>query len=114
MEQSCGPAYLGPLEAAIPYMAAKGKVCPQLAEMWGGEECWGQDGQTEDRWRGILNSGCRDGNEIKRIWTKIQLEAQASADWLGEDVPGVLATPVEGIQCMSYQDGGGDVMGTKS
>ena len=97
LEQSCGPAYLGTLEAAIPHMAARGKICPQLAELWGGEECWGEAAPVKDRWRRILNSGCRDGNEIKRIWEKLQLEARASADWLGEDIPGVLATPVEGI-----------------
>ena len=57
----------------------------------------GEDAPTVGRWRVILTSGCRDGNEIKRIWEKLQSEARASADWLGEDVPQVLATPVEGI-----------------
>ena len=40
LEDSCATAYLATLETAIPYMAGRGKICPQLAGLWGGEECW--------------------------------------------------------------------------
>ena len=45
----------------------------------------------------MLNSGCSEEQELKRIWNKIQEEAQSSAEWLGADIPEVLATPTEGI-----------------
>ena len=97
LEETCGPAYLGTLETVIPYMAARGNICPQLAESWGGEECWGTNAASADRWRRVLNSGCSEGQEVRRIWTKIQGEAQSSADWLGDDIPEVIATPIKGI-----------------
>ena len=43
LEETCGPAYLGTLETAIPFMAANSKICEDLGGIWGGEECWGQD-----------------------------------------------------------------------
>ena len=97
LEDSCGPAYLATLETAIPYMAGVGKICPQLAELWGGEECWGEDAEEESRWRQVLASGCSVGVELRRSWNRIQLEARQSATWLGEEVPGVLDTPIEGV-----------------
>ena len=51
LEDSCGPAYLATLETAIPYMAGRGNICPQLAGLWGGEECWGEEAPEETRWR---------------------------------------------------------------
>ena len=41
---------------------------------------------------------------MRRVWERLQGEATAAATWLGEEVPGVLAVPVEGI-------GGGSVTG---
>ena len=41
MEETCGPAFLGALETAIPYMAGRGNICPQLEQIWGGIDCWG-------------------------------------------------------------------------
>ena len=42
LEQTCGPAYLGGLETAVPHMAGQGSICPHLAQIWGGPECWGE------------------------------------------------------------------------
>ena len=39
LKETCGPAYLGALETAIPYMAARGNICPQLEQTWGGSDC---------------------------------------------------------------------------
>ena len=41
-------AYMATLETAIPYMAGRGKICPQLASLWGGE-----DAPEEARWRQV-------------------------------------------------------------
>ena len=97
LADSCGPAYLGALETALPYMAGLGKVCPELAELWGGEECWSAAASQEDRWRTVLESGCSQGGELRRLWGRVQQEAQGAATWLGIQVPEVLATSVEGI-----------------
>ena len=42
MAETCGPAYLGALETAIPYMATKDKLFPTRELEWVGEECWGE------------------------------------------------------------------------
>ena len=97
MEKTCGPAYIGTLETALPCMAGSGKICPMLAQSWGGEECWGRDAPSDMRWQCVLSSGCPEGYEIRRVWNNIQKEANDSAGWLGEEVPSILATPVEGI-----------------
>ena len=36
LKDTCGPAWLGTLETAVPYMAGIGEVCTQLGEAWGG------------------------------------------------------------------------------
>ena len=97
LADSCGPAYLGCLETSIPYMAGVGEICPPLAQLWGGEECWGEEADATQRWRVLLTSGCRDGEEVRRVWSSVQGEARASADFLGEEMPSPLSSTVEGI-----------------
>ena len=41
LDDTCGAACIGTLETALPYMAVLGQVCPQLAQSWGGDDCWG-------------------------------------------------------------------------
>ena len=96
LEHSCGPAYLGALETAIPYMAGLDRVCPMMADVWGGEDCWGEEAMVANRWHRVLESGCMEGQELRRLWTRLQTEVHASADWLGDVVPAVLSTTVEG------------------
>ena len=40
LKDVCGPAYIGALETAIPYIAGRGEtpLAPQMSEIWGGEE----------------------------------------------------------------------------
>ena len=57
LEESCGPAFLGTLETAIPFMTGRDGVCPQLGELWGGAECWGSAAEEADRWRRSIDSG---------------------------------------------------------
>ena len=97
LEDTCAPAYIGTLETAIPFMAGRGNVCPQLAESFGGEECWGEAVPTEDRWRVVLASGCTVGQELKRSWGRIRIEAFRSAEYIAEDVPEVLSSLVQGL-----------------
>ena len=41
LAETCGPAYLGALETAVPYMGARDQLCPAREPEWGEEECWG-------------------------------------------------------------------------
>ena len=98
LQSTCGPAYLGCLETALPFMSGLAEICPQLAESWGGRECWGPDSNPATRWRTVLASGCSEGEEVRRTWRRIQEQATAAAAWVGEEeVPEILAAHVEGI-----------------
>ena len=61
------------------------------------EWCWGEDAPEETRWRQVLISNSSVGVELRRCWDKLQLEANQSAAWLGEEVPEVFNSPVEGV-----------------
>ena len=97
LEDSCGPAYLATLETAIPFMSGPEGVCTQLSNLWGGEECWGEEAPHETRWRQVLTSNCSMAGEMRRSWTKIQQEAQDSSLWLQEPLPEALSTELEGF-----------------
>ena len=68
LDDTCGAACIGTLETALPYMAVLGQVCPQLAQSWGGDDCWGQNAPKETRRRQVLDSGSSEGREITRVW----------------------------------------------
>ena len=59
LAETCGLVYLGALETAIPYMAARDKLCPAREVEWGGDECWGKAADPRHRWswRVLLQSG---------------------------------------------------------
>ena len=97
LAETCGPAYLGALETAIPYMAARNKLC-LLGEMnWGGEECWGDAADPNFRWRALLQSGCEEGRELQRLWDKLQGEAREGGEFLGEPLSPPFSTNLEGL-----------------
>ena len=72
-------------------------MCSMLSVVFGGEECWGEGHTKEDRWRQVLESGCREGEEMRQVWRKIHGEGQQAADWLGEELPQALATLLPGL-----------------
>ena len=92
-----GPAFIGALEQAVPSFCGENGVCPQLADVTGGEECFGEDAPGEGRWRVMLNSGCREGEELRRVWTKMKLEEEQAATWLGIEVQENLSLNVESV-----------------
>ena len=98
LEDLCGPAYIGTLETALPFMAGRGiQLCPQLAEVWGGPECWGEEEDEKRRWRRVLESGSREGEELRREWGRIRLEAIQCSRYLTEEVPEVFRAIDEGV-----------------
>ena len=52
---------------------------------------------TAKRWRRVLESGCRDGVELQRVWGRIKLEAIQAAQFLGEEAPVVLSAQTSGV-----------------
>ena len=104
LEDACGPAYLATLETAIPFMAGAKGICPQMSALWGDEECWGEAAPPESRWRQLLASDCSIAGEMRRSWSRIQLEASQSADFLQEPTPEILSTQLESL-------GGGSTTG---
>ena len=97
LEENCGPAFIGALEAALPYMAGLGKICPPMKEVWGGTECWGPESNPDLRWCAVINSECQEGKELQRSWGKIRLEAAQSASYLGDELPEVFSATVMGL-----------------
>ena len=97
LEENCGPAFLGTLETAIPFMTGRDGVCPALGELWGGAECWGSAAEEADRWRRVIESGSVIGQEINRLWAALRLEATQAALWLDAEVPKALACETVGI-----------------
>ena len=45
----------------------------------------------------MLNSGCREGFELKRVWTKMKLEEEQAATWLGIEMQENLSVRVESV-----------------
>ena len=97
LASTCGPAYLGALETAVPFMTTKETICPALSEVWGGEESWGHEAPTETRWQTLLESGCPEGIELAHAWDKLQSEARSAANWLDIEIPDIFSTNSEGI-----------------
>ena len=92
-----GPAFIGALEQSIPFFCGENGICPQLAELLGGEECFGEEANGEQRWRVMLESGSREGEELRKVWDLLKLEEEQAAGWLGEEVQENLSSQVESV-----------------
>ena len=104
LAETCGPSYLGALETAITYTAARDMICPAREPEWGGEECWGEAADSSARWRVLLQSGFIEGIELTRWWDRIQEMATEGSTFLGEPSDPLLSSSLEGL-------GGGSVTG---
>ena len=84
-------AWVGALEQALPFFSGEKGVCPPLAELAGEEE------DDLHRWRPLLESGLRTGEELRQAWATLQQRAQQMSDYLGEEsLTGPLEVDVEG------------------
>ena len=97
LKETCGPAYFGALETAIPFMAARDKLCTQMETDWGGEECWGEAAEPSNRWRVVLESGCLEGRELQRWFQMLQSEATEAGPYLGEPPDPLLNSDLQGL-----------------
>ena len=84
------PAFLGAVEQSLPHFLGEEGIFPQLANVMV------EVGDGLNRWRGLLESECRTGRELKALWTTLQEEAGQMTTYLGTGLEGPLAIPVEG------------------
>ena len=83
----------------MPHFTHGDRICSHLEGVIGDFE------DTPERWKKMIDSGCRTGKEFAAAWTKLQLEMQQHAEYLGQDVtPGPLTEDVVGAGCGS-EDG---------
>ena len=96
MKDTASLAFIGALEQAIPAFQGERGVCPQLADLLGGQECFGEDA-VGNRWRVMLGSGSREGNELRRAWKSLQDEERQASRWLDEEMQENLSVGLEDI-----------------
>jgi hypothetical protein len=97
LKDTSGPAFIGAIEQAVPFFCGERGICPQLADQMGGEECFGEEAAGENRWRVMLASGCREGEELRRVWNLMKTEEQQAATWLDVEVQENLSAQVESV-----------------
>ena len=68
-----------------------------MMNTWGGEAYWGNGADPGTRWTATLGSGCREGDEMKRAWEILTVEANESAEWLGTEVAEVFSGSLSGL-----------------
>ena len=61
------------------------------------EECFGEEAADDQRWRVMLESGSREGAELRRVWQTLKEEEQQAAVWLGREVQESLSVQVESV-----------------
>ena len=94
--ETCAPAFIGAVEMAIPSLYTG--YCPQLTEWVGGEDRFGQGVLSAGRWRTLITSGCRAGQEYKAAWNLLRQETDRAMAFLGEEeeeIRGPIASSVE-------------------
>ena len=82
-------AYIGALEQTLPYYGGEDGICPQLAHLVG------EPGAT--RWTPLIQSGCRTGRELARVWQRQQELVRGCHNYLGEQFEGPFSVPVEEV-----------------
>ena len=83
-------AYVAGLEQALPFFGGEKGICPPLEQLGGGM------GRPAERWRPLLEGGGRTAREFAGAWEVLSGEARELCDYLGEELSGALAIPVEG------------------
>ena len=97
LEETSKVAFLGAVEQTIPSFSSQEALCPQVTQFVGGAESFGEAAAVAGvgRWAHMLNHGGRLGEEVRRVWEEVSLEATQGAAWLEEEIDGVLASQVE-------------------
>ena len=75
----CSFAFIGGVEQALPHFTHGDRICPQLEDVIGNFE------ETSERWKKMIDSGCRTGKEFATAWQKLKHELQQHSDYLGQE-----------------------------
>ena len=86
-------AFIGSVEMSLPFFCREGGVCQLLLPTVGDT----REAEVASRWQTLLDSGSRTGRELAECWDTLRGEAQECCDYLGEELEGPLASPVEGM-----------------
>ena len=84
-------AYISAIEQAIPFFGGESGICPPLARLSGEDEL------VTNRWSPLIESGCRTGQELAMSWNIVQKQAAQMAEYVDEELSGLLSDPLEGI-----------------
>ena len=86
-------AFLDSVEMSLPFFCGEGGLCEQLLPVVG-------DMREEEegvRWRTFLAANTRTAREFTSCWVELQEEGREMARYLGEELEGHLAAPLEGV-----------------
>ena len=84
------PAFMGAMEQSLPHFLGEEGIFPQLATTLG------EVGNGPTRWRGLLESGSRTGEELRNLWSSLGEEARQMCTYLEMELTGPLSSPPEG------------------
>ena len=79
-------AFIGAVEMALPAFVGDNGICPLLEDIIEAEASG-----EEARWRSLISSGCKVGEEYARAWDLLQTESRECSEYLGWDFIGHLA-----------------------
>ena len=85
-------AYIGGVEQAVSSFTGPDGVCHQLENLIGNMEEIG----WQEKWKAMIDSGCRTGQEFRMAWETLQKEAIQCCEYLGMDISGPLSISTEG------------------
>ena len=97
LEETSLVAFLGAVEQVVPSFANQEAGCHQVTPFLGGLESFGEAAAISGvgRWEHMLEHGGRMGEEVRRAWGQLRLEAAQSSSWLDEEIEGSMKSPVQ-------------------
>jgi hypothetical protein len=84
------------VEQALPHFIGEGGICQQLAPILGNMQ------NSASRWRDMMASGCRTGEEYTWAWDIIRQEATEASQHLDRELGGLLVSEVEGLEMVMW------------
>ena len=89
-------AFISSVEHSIPEIGTITGLCPALALQYGGDTSFGKAMPADTRWRALLRSGCKLGQEFRYAWEALKGEAVSCSEWLAVELEGSLGHQAEG------------------
>ena len=97
LEEVSSVSFLAAVESVVPAFWGEQGVCPQLADVVGGESSFGELAKQDERWGVLLASKNRLGLEFRDAWEGVKAEVEQAAEWVGEELPAVFEPEAVGL-----------------